>query len=73
MKVNAPVGYYVRWMRRGRGLRQVELARRLRTSQSAISRMENASDLTVCTLLRVASALGCRLELELVRVDRIEP
>ena len=48
------------------GLTQAEVARRLGTHKSAISRMENhAEDIRVSTLQRYAEAVGCFLSLEL--------
>lgn len=48
------------------GLTQAEVARRLGTHKSAISRMENhAEDMRVSTLQRYAEAVGCFLSLEL--------
>lgn len=59
------IGRQVRSARRLRGLTQIELARRLRTSQSAVSRIENGDDLTIRTLRKVARALGCVVQLDL--------
>jgi HTH-type transcriptional regulator / antitoxin HipB len=48
------------------GLTQAEVARRLGTHKSAISRMENhAEDIRLSTLQRYAEAVGCFLHLEL--------
>jgi HTH-type transcriptional regulator/antitoxin HipB len=48
------------------GLTQVEVARRLGTHKSAISRMENhAENIRLSTLQRYAEAVGCFLSLEL--------
>jgi HTH-type transcriptional regulator/antitoxin HipB len=48
------------------GLTQAEVARRIGTHKSAISRMENhAEDIRVSTLQRYAEAVGCFLSLEL--------
>lgn len=48
------------------GLTQSEVARRLGTHKSAISRMENhAEDIRLSTLQRYAEAVGCYLALEL--------
>jgi transcriptional regulator with XRE-family HTH domain len=47
-------------------LTQEELARRLHTKKTAISRIENhAEDIKLSTLARVASALGKRLDVEI--------
>ena len=56
------IGYLLRNARRKSGITQDELARRLRTSKSAISRIENhAEDIRVSTLKKVAEALGKEL------------
>lgn len=48
------------------GLTQEELARRLKTKKTAISRIENhAEDIKLSTLERVASTLGRRLEVKI--------
>jgi len=56
------IGYLLRNARRKSGITQDELARRLRTTKCAISRIENhAEDIRVSTLKRVAEALGKEL------------
>ena len=56
------IGYLLRNARRKSGITQDELARRLWTSKSAISRIENhAEDIRVSTLKKVAEALGKEL------------
>lgn len=53
------IGFLLRNARHKSGITQDELARRLRTSKSAISRIENhAEDIRLSTLRRVAKALG---------------
>ncbi|UYM14764.1 helix-turn-helix domain-containing protein [Endozoicomonas euniceicola] len=53
--------------RKEAGLTQQELADKLQTQKSAISRIENNSeDVKLSTLERFASALGKKLELRLV-------
>jgi len=53
------IGYLLRNARHKSGITQDELARRLQTSKSAISRIENhAEDIRLSTLKRVARALG---------------
>ena len=52
------------------GLTQAQVAERIGTTQSAIARLESPSGRhspSVATLQRYARALGCRLELRLVR------
>ncbi|MEK7764807.1 MAG: helix-turn-helix transcriptional regulator [bacterium] len=56
------VGVMLRQAREAAGLTQEELARRLHTKKTAISRTENhAEDIKLSTLKRVASVLGKRL------------
>jgi HTH-type transcriptional regulator/antitoxin HipB len=58
------IGYRLKNARRSSGITQDELARRLRTSKSAISRIENhAEDIRLSTLKRVAEALGKELKI----------
>ncbi len=58
------IGYLLRNARHKSGITQDELARRLRTSKSAISRIENhAEDIRISTLKKVAEALGKELKI----------
>ena len=58
------IGHLLRNARQKSGISQDELARRLRTSKSAISRIENhANDIRVSTLKKVAEALGKELKI----------
>jgi transcriptional regulator with XRE-family HTH domain len=60
------VGVVLRQAREEAGLTQEELAARLETKKSAISRIENhAGDIRLSTLERYAKALGRQLSLEL--------
>jgi transcriptional regulator with XRE-family HTH domain len=60
------IGVLLRQAREQAGLTQEELARRLETKKSAISRIENhAGDIRLSTLARYAKALGRSLALEL--------
>lgn len=60
------IGIMLRQAREAAGLTQEELARRLHTKKTAISRIENhAADIKLSTLERVASALGKRLEVKI--------
>jgi len=60
------VGIMLRMAREEAGLTQEELARRLKTKKTAISRIENhAEDIKLSTLERVASALGKRLHISI--------
>ena len=52
------------------GVSQTEVARRIGTTQSAIARLESFNSKhspSLSTLRKYAHALGCRLELKLVR------
>lgn len=60
------VGVMLRQARESAGLTQEELARRLKTKKTAISRIENhAEDIKLSTLKRVAGALGKRLQVSI--------
>ena len=55
------------------GLTQTEVAARIGTTQSAVARMESGSGRhspSLATLARYADALGCKLEIRLVRRSR---
>lgn len=61
------IGVMLRQARETAGLNQEELAHRLHTKKTAISRIENhAEDIKLSTLERVASALGQRLEIKFI-------
>jgi len=58
------IGHLLRNAREKSGMTQDELARRVRTTKSAISRIENhADDVRVSTLKKVADALGKELKI----------
>ncbi len=60
------LGVLLRLAREDAGLTQGQLAERLKTHKSAISRIEKGvGNLRLSTLARYAQALGCRLSLEL--------
>ena len=60
------IGVILRQARESAGLTQEELARRLKTKKTAISRIENhAEDIKLSTLKRVAVALGKRLKVSI--------
>ena len=60
------IGFMLRQARESAGLTQEELALRLKTQKTAISRIENhAEDIKLSTLGRVAKALGKRLEVHI--------
>jgi HTH-type transcriptional regulator/antitoxin HipB len=61
------VGAMLKEARESAGLTQEELARKLKTKKTAISRIENhAADIKLSTLERVAAALGKKLT---IRID----
>ena len=60
------VGIMLKQARESAGLTQEELARRLKTKKTAISRIENhAEDIKLSTLERVAAALGKQLKIKI--------
>jgi HTH-type transcriptional regulator/antitoxin HipB len=60
------IGVMLRMAREEAGMTQEELAKRLRTKKSAISRIENhAEDIRLSTLEKVAEAIGKRLTLKI--------
>ena len=60
------IGVILRQAREQAGLTQEEVARRLRTKKSAISRIENhADDVRLSTLRRYAVAVGANLQIRL--------
>lgn len=60
------IGIVLRQARESAGLTQEDLAKRLKTKKTAISRIENhAEDIKLSTLDRVAKALGKRLQVHI--------
>ncbi len=60
------VGVMLKQARESAGLTQEELASRLKTKKTAISRIENhAEDIKLSTLERVATALGKQLKIKI--------
>ena len=60
------IGVILRQAREEAGLTQEELARRLKTKKTTISRIENhAEDIKLSTLERVAGALGKRVQISI--------
>lgn len=60
------IGVLLRQAREAAGLTQEQLADRIGTKKTAISRLENhAEDIKLSTLRKVSDALGRRLELRL--------
>jgi HTH-type transcriptional regulator/antitoxin HipB len=65
---NFKIGVMLRHARETAGLTQEEVARQLRTTKSAISRIENhAEDIRLSTLNRYAKAVGANLQIRLAR------
>lgn len=61
------IGVVLREARKAAGLTQEELARRIKTKKTAVSRIENHSrDIRISTLEKVASALGKRLQIRIL-------
>jgi ribosome-binding protein aMBF1 (putative translation factor) len=62
------IGVLLRQAREASGLTQEEIAERLHTKKSAISRIENHSeDIKLSTLEKFASALGRKIEVSIVQ------
>ncbi len=62
------IGVILRQARESAGLTQEEVARRLKTRKSSISRIENhADDVRLSTLRRYAGAVGAHLQIRLLR------
>jgi len=65
------IGVILRQARESAGLTQEEVARRLKTKKSAISRIENhADDVRLSTLRRYADAVGADLLIRLTHSPR---
>jgi transcriptional regulator with XRE-family HTH domain len=61
--------------RAAQGLTQAQVAEKIGTTQSAVARMESGSGKhspSLATLAKYADALGCKLEVRLVRRPRVE-
>ena len=64
---NFKVGVLLKQLRQKSGLSQEELAIKLNTKKSVISRIENhADDIRLSTLRRYAKSLGRRIKIEVV-------
>jgi ribosome-binding protein aMBF1 (putative translation factor) len=60
------IGVMLKELRTKRGMTQEELAKRLKTKKSVISRMENhAEDIRLSTLEKVAEVFGKKIEIVL--------
>ena len=65
------IGVILRQARESAGLTQEEVARKLKTKKSAISRIENhADDVRLSTLRRYADAVGTNLQIRLANSQR---
>lgn len=63
---NFKIGVMLRQARESEGLTQEEIAKKLNTKKSAISRIENHSeDIRLSTLRKYAAALGKEIRLEI--------
>jgi len=66
------IGVILRQAREAAGLTQEEVAQRLQTKKSAISRIENhADDVRLSTLRRYADAVGANLQIKLAPSPRV--
>jgi len=66
------IGVILRQAREAAGLTQEEVARRLQTKKSAISRIENhADDVRLSTLRRYADAVGANLQIRLANIPGV--
>ncbi len=61
------IGFMLKEAREKSGLTQEELARKIKTTKSAISRIENHSeDIKLSTLIKVANSLGRQLSVKIL-------
>ncbi len=66
------IGVILRQAREAAGLTQEEVAKKLQTKKSAISRIENhADDVRLSTLRRYAEAVGASLQIRLTNSQRM--
>lgn len=64
---NLKIGLLIKKLRLEKGLTQKELAKKLHTTKSAISRLENHADsVRISTLEKVAQALGKEVQINFV-------
>lgn len=64
---NFKIGFLLKQLREESGLTQEELAKRLKTKKSVISRIENHSeDIRLSTLRRYAKTLGRKIHIEVI-------
>ena len=68
---NFKIGVILRQMRKDSGITQEELAKKLKTKKSVISRIENhAEDIRLSTLNKYAETLGKTLKIQFVNSNR---
>lgn len=61
------IGAYLKEMRKENGLTQTDMAKKIHTTNSVISRMENhAEDIKLSTIEKFAEALGKKVEIRIV-------
>jgi HTH-type transcriptional regulator/antitoxin HipB len=66
------IGVILRQAREAAGLTQDEVAKKLQTQKSAISRIENhADDVRLSTIRRYAEAVGAHLQIRLANTPRL--
>jgi len=65
---NLQIGYKIAQLRKMRHLSQSQLAKRIRSSQQTISRLEELKNISVNirTLIKVASALRAKLDIDFI-------
>ena len=64
---NFKIGVLLKQLREDSGMTQEELAKRLKTKKSVISRIENHSDdIRLSTLRRYAKTLGRKIKIEVI-------
>lgn len=62
------IGVLLRQAREASGLTQEQIAEKLKTKKSAISRIENhAEDIKLSTLEKFAAVLGCKIEISITQ------
>ena len=68
---NFKIGAVLRQLRKESGITQEELAKKLKTKKSVISRIENhAEDIRLSTLNKYAESLGRSLKIQLVSINQ---
>lgn len=67
------VAYKIAMLRRTRHLTQAQLARRMRTTQQTVSRLEDSTnrEITISTLSKAAIALKAKLNIDFIPGDAV--